>query len=86
MNKKRFKKLEEETLHNLEVNLKKIYKSQEGNMNSSLYRLDIKKTSWIKRFLAIEIFVFIFLLCIIGFFYVFANGHESARNSMSLKI
>ena len=86
MDKRRFKKLEVDALRNIETNLKKIYTSQEGNASNNMYRLDIKKSSWIKRFLAIEIIIFVILVGFIFSFYLFKNGHASAKASMAVKI
>lgn len=85
MDKKRFKKLEKETLHNIETNLKKIYNSQEGNM-SNMYKLDIKKSSWMKKFLMVEIFLLIFLAGVIFLLYFLKNGREDSKASMMIHI
>lgn len=85
MDKKRFKKLEKETLHNIETNLKKIYNSQEGNM-SNMYKLDIKKSSWMKKFLIVEIFLLIFLAGVIFLLYFLKNGREDSKASMIIHI
>lgn len=86
MDKKRLKKLEEDALRNIETNLKKIYTSQDGNVSNDMYRLDIKKSNWMKRFLAFEIIIFVILVGFISTFYLFKNGHDSAQASMDVNI
>lgn len=85
MDKKRFRKLEHETLHNIETNLKKIYSSQEGNM-SNIYRLNIRKSSWMKKILIAEVLILFFLAGVIFLFYIFGNNGKFEEESMAIEI